>query len=69
VGYAKLQGEDLNYLGIAGLRIAGGQGVAIIAFCQILLMFGCVGGRRGGAMEGSWGTDSWRGSAAKAEGQ
>lgn len=40
VGAAKLQGEDLNYLGIAGLRIAGGQGVAIIAVCQVLLMFG-----------------------------
>ena len=33
-------GEDLNYLGVAGLRVAGGQGVAIIAFCQLLLMFG-----------------------------
>ncbi len=40
VGAAKLQGEDLNYLGIAGLRIAGGQGVAIIALCQVFLMFG-----------------------------
>jgi len=41
VGAAKLNtGEDLNYLGIAGLRVAGGQGVAIIAFCQVLLMFG-----------------------------
>ena len=41
VGAAKLQtGEDLNYLGIAGLRVAGGQGVAIIAVCQFLLMFG-----------------------------
>ena len=40
VGAAKLQGEDLNYLGIAGLRIAGGQGVAIIAISQVLLMFG-----------------------------
>lgn len=40
VGYAKLQGEDLNYLGVAGLRVAGGQGVAIIALCQVLLMFG-----------------------------
>ena len=41
VGAAKLNtGEDLNYLGIAGLRVAGGQGVAVIAFCQVLLMFG-----------------------------
>jgi light-harvesting complex II chlorophyll a/b binding protein 7 len=40
VGYAKLQGEDLNYLGVSGLRVAGGQGVAIIAACQVLLMFG-----------------------------
>lgn len=36
VGYAKLAtGEDLNYLGVSGLRIAGGQGVAIIAICQV----------------------------------
>lgn len=41
VGRAKLTtGEDLNYLGVAGLRVAGGQGVAIIAMCQVLLMFG-----------------------------
>ncbi|EIE25389.1 putative chlorophyll a/b-binding protein [Coccomyxa subellipsoidea C-169] len=40
VGGAKLQGEDLNYLGVSGLRIAGGQGIAIIAICQVLLMFG-----------------------------
>lgn len=40
VGYAKLQGEDLNYLGIAGLRIAGASGIGIIALCQVLLMFG-----------------------------
>lgn len=40
VGAAKLAGEDLNYLGIAGLRVAGGQGVAIIFVCQVLLMFG-----------------------------
>ncbi|KAK9908889.1 hypothetical protein WJX75_004256 [Coccomyxa subellipsoidea] len=40
VGGAKLQGEDLNYLGISGFRIAGGQGVAIIAICQVLLMAG-----------------------------
>ena len=35
VGYAKLQGEDLNYLGVSGLRIAGSQGVLIIAVCQV----------------------------------
>ena len=35
VGAAKLSGEDLNYLGVPGLRIAGGQGIAIIAFCQV----------------------------------
>lgn len=27
-------------LGIAGLRVAGGQGIVIIAVCQVLLMFG-----------------------------
>jgi light-harvesting complex II chlorophyll a/b binding protein 7 len=41
VGAAKLHStEDLNYLGIAGLKVAGGQGVLIIALCQVLLMFG-----------------------------
>lgn len=35
VGAAKLSGEDLNYLGVSGLRIAGGQGILIIAFCQV----------------------------------
>lgn len=41
VGAAKLNsGEDLNYLGINGLRAAGSQGIAIIALCQFLLMFG-----------------------------
>ncbi|CAK0746974.1 hypothetical protein CVIRNUC_001732 [Coccomyxa viridis] len=40
VGAAKLEGEDLNYFGIEGLRIAGGQGIIIIAVCQVLLMFG-----------------------------
>lgn len=35
VGYAKLQGEDLNYFGVPGLRIAGNQGVLIIAVCQV----------------------------------
>jgi light-harvesting complex II chlorophyll a/b binding protein 7 len=36
VGLAKLTtNEDLNYLGIQGLRIAGSQGVLIIAICQV----------------------------------
>ena len=35
VGKTKLQGEDLNYFGIEGLRIAGGQGIIIIAICQV----------------------------------
>ena len=36
VGGAKLgTGEDLNYLGVSGLRIAGGQGILIIAVCQV----------------------------------
>lgn len=41
VGAAKLaMNEDLNYLGVAGLKVAGGQGVIIIAICQFFLMFG-----------------------------
>ncbi|XP_078170285.1 chlorophyll A-B binding family protein [Carex rostrata] len=40
VGYAKLQGDTLDYLGIPGLRIAGSQGVIVIAICQVLLMVG-----------------------------
>ncbi|TYI89854.1 hypothetical protein E1A91_D03G083000v1 [Gossypium mustelinum] len=40
VGYSKLQGETLDYLGIPGLHLAGGQGVIIIAICQALLMVG-----------------------------
>eukprot|EP00891_Asterochloris_glomerata_P003407 jgi/Astpho2/3407/Aster-04740 len=41
VGYAKAVGdEDLNYLGVSGFKIAGGQGILIIAVCQVLLMFG-----------------------------
>ncbi|KAK1266159.1 hypothetical protein QJS04_geneDACA014534 [Acorus gramineus] len=40
VGYAKLQGDTLDYLGIPGLHIAGGQGVIVIAICQALLMVG-----------------------------
>lgn len=36
VGYVKLTSdEELAYLGIPGLRIAGGSGVAIIALCQV----------------------------------
>lgn len=36
VGYAKLASDaELAYLGIPGLRIAGGQGVIIIALCQV----------------------------------
>jgi light-harvesting complex II chlorophyll a/b binding protein 7 len=39
VGAAKaFSGEDLNYLGVAGFRIAGGQGIAIIAICQVRAM-------------------------------
>uniref|UniRef100_A0ACD5XK97 Uncharacterized protein n=1 Tax=Avena sativa TaxID=4498 RepID=A0ACD5XK97_AVESA len=38
VGYAKLQGDTLDYLGIPGFRIAGGQGIIVIAICQALLM-------------------------------
>ena len=40
VGASKLRGEDLNYFGVPGLRIAGGQGVVIIAVAQVLLMSG-----------------------------
>ncbi|OAE30531.1 hypothetical protein AXG93_977s1170 [Marchantia polymorpha subsp. ruderalis] len=40
VGYAKLQGETLDYFGIPGLHVAGAQGVLVIAFCQVLLMVG-----------------------------
>uniref|UniRef100_A0A2P2JHN5 Chlorophyll a-b binding protein, chloroplastic n=1 Tax=Rhizophora mucronata TaxID=61149 RepID=A0A2P2JHN5_RHIMU len=40
VGYAKLKGDTLDYLGIPGFHIAGSQGVIIIAFCQALLMVG-----------------------------
>ncbi|XP_047324294.1 chlorophyll a-b binding protein 7, chloroplastic [Impatiens glandulifera] len=40
VGYSKLQGETLDYLGIPGLHLAGSQGVIIIAICQVLLMVG-----------------------------
>ena len=37
VGRAKAEGEDLNYFGIEGLRIAGGQGIIIISVCQVSL--------------------------------
>ncbi|PWA73510.1 chlorophyll A-B binding family protein [Artemisia annua] len=40
VGYSKLQGETLDYLGIPGLHFAGSQGVIVIAICQFLLMVG-----------------------------
>lgn len=40
VGYAKLKGDTLDYLGIPGLHIAGGQGIIVITVCQILLMMG-----------------------------
>ncbi|KAL0288225.1 UNVERIFIED_CONTAM: Chlorophyll a-b binding protein 7, chloroplastic [Sesamum angustifolium] len=40
VGYSKLKGDTLDYLGIPGLHVAGSQGVLIIAICQALLMVG-----------------------------
>ncbi|KAF3446950.1 hypothetical protein FNV43_RR12130 [Rhamnella rubrinervis] len=40
VGYAKLKGDTLDYLGIPGLHLAGSQGVVVIAICQALLMVG-----------------------------
>ncbi|KAL5557643.1 hypothetical protein UlMin_033854 [Ulmus minor] len=40
VGYSKLKGDTLDYLGIPGLHLAGGQGVVVIAICQALLMVG-----------------------------
>ena len=40
VGAAKLNGESLNYGGLGGFVIAGGQGVAVIALCQLVLMGG-----------------------------
>ncbi|GMH04989.1 hypothetical protein Nepgr_006829 [Nepenthes gracilis] len=40
VGYSKLKGDTLDYLGIPGLHLAGSQGVIIIAICQVLLMVG-----------------------------
>lgn len=41
VGRAKLDGDDLDYLGIPGVHIAGGQGILIIAVCQFFLMCKC----------------------------
>lgn len=38
--YKAQSGEDLNYFGIEGLRIAGNQGIWIIFICQIVLMYG-----------------------------
>ncbi|KAH0759452.1 hypothetical protein KY290_022945 [Solanum tuberosum] len=40
VGYSKLKGDTLDYLGIPGLHLAGSQGVIVIAICQVLLMVG-----------------------------
>ncbi|GAB4837615.1 Chlorophyll a-b binding protein 7, chloroplastic [Ancistrocladus abbreviatus] len=40
VGYSKLKANTLDYLGISGLHLAGGQGVIVIAICQVLLMVG-----------------------------
>ena len=40
VGAAKLAGGDLDYLGLGGFVIAGKQGIAIIALCQLVLMGG-----------------------------
>ncbi|KAK9740260.1 hypothetical protein RND81_03G023100 [Saponaria officinalis] len=38
VGYSKLKGDTLDYLGIPGLHLAGSQGIIVIAICQFLLM-------------------------------
>lgn len=40
VGYSKLKGDTLDYLGIPGLHLAGSQAVIVIAICQVLLMVG-----------------------------
>ena len=40
VGAAKLQGETINWGGVEGFHVAGGQGVAVIAACQLVLMGG-----------------------------
>lgn len=45
VGAVKaFSGEDLNYLGVAGFRVAGGQGIAIIAICQVQSPCSCTRG-------------------------
>ncbi|KAL2319165.1 hypothetical protein Fmac_033041 [Flemingia macrophylla] len=44
VGYSKLKGDTLDYLGIPGLHFAGSQGVVVIAVCQALLMLRYVSG-------------------------
>ncbi|GFH14943.1 chlorophyll a-b binding protein, chloroplastic [Haematococcus lacustris] len=42
VGAAKLQGDlTFNWGGIEGFRIAGKQGIGIIAACQLALMGAC----------------------------
>ena len=40
VGAAKLAGNDVEYLGLGNFVIAGKQGIAIIALCQLVLMGG-----------------------------
>ena len=40
VGAAKLAGDTINWGGIDGFHIAGGQGIAVIAACQLVLMGG-----------------------------
>jgi len=40
VGASKLSGDDLDYLGVEGLHLAGGQAVFIIVAAQIILMGG-----------------------------
>jgi len=41
VGAAKLSGDiTINYAGIEGFRIAGKQGLVVIALCQAVLMGG-----------------------------
>jgi hypothetical protein len=40
VGAAKLAGETINWGGVEGFHIAGAQGVAVIAACQLVLMGG-----------------------------
>jgi light-harvesting complex II chlorophyll a/b binding protein 7 len=40
VGGAKLAGETIDWGGVSGFHIAGAQGVAVIAACQLVLMGG-----------------------------